>query len=98
MATLNSTSEQFSKKILTEFKKMLKPNGVAVVVIGEVAKSKTTRIWRETKGKATATDRIIILSDVNPFENNQRLSGKSVMQYDQIKGSTKHFMGDLIDV
>jgi site-specific DNA-methyltransferase (adenine-specific) len=45
-----------------------------------------------------ATDRIIILSDVNPFENNQRLSGKSVLQYDQIKGSTKHFMGDLIDV
>jgi len=98
MATLNSASEQFSKKILTEFKKMLKPNGVAVFVSGEVAKSKTTRIWRETKGKATATERIVILSVENPFENNQRLSGKSVLQYDQIKGSTKHFMGDLIDV
>ena len=54
-----------------------------------------TRIWRETKGKATATERIVILSVENPFENNQRLSGKSVLQYDQIKGSTKHFMRDL---
>ncbi len=124
---------QFSKKTLTEFKKMLKPNGVAVFVIGDVAKSKnsviplardfalmvkennlfknvwifsdyiqgvdkTTRIWGETKGKATATDRIVILSDVNPFENNQRLNGKSVLTYDLIKESTKHFMGDLIEV
>lgn len=123
----------FSKKTLTEFKKMLKPNGVAVFVIGDVAKSKssviplardfaimvkenklfknvwifsdyiqgadkTTRIWGETKGKATATDRIVILSDINPFENNQRLNGKSVLQYDLIKESTKHFMGNLIDV
>jgi len=94
---LNSASKQFSKKILTEFKKMLKPN-VVVFVSGEVAKSKPTRIWRETKGKATATERIVILSVENPFENNQRLSGKSVLQYDQIKGSTKHFMRDLIDV
>lgn len=52
----------------------------------------------ETKGKATATDRIVILSDVNPFENNQRLNGKSVLTYDLIKESTKHFMGDLIEV
>ena len=124
---------QFSKKTLTEFKKMLKPNGVAVFVIGDVAKSKnsviplardfalmvkenklfknvwifsdyiqgvdkTTRIWGETKGKATATDRIVILSDANPFDNNQRLNGKSVLTYDLIKESTKHFMGDLIDV
>ncbi len=59
---------------------------------------KTTRIWEETKGKATATDRIVILSDVNPFENNQRLNGKSVLTYDLIKESTKHFMGDLIEV
>lgn len=118
---------QFSRKALTEFKKMLKPNGVAVFVIGDVAKSKnsiiplardfalmikenklfknvwifsdyiqgavkTTRIWGETKGKATTTDRIVILSDVNPFENNQRLNGKSVLHYDLIKESTKHFM------
>ncbi len=123
---------QFSKKTLSEFKKMLQPNGVAVFVIGDVAKSKnnviplardfalmvkenklfknvwifsdyiqgvdkTTRIWGETKGKATATDRIVILSDVNPFANNQRLNGKSVLTYDLIKESTKHFMGDLLE-
>lgn len=121
---------QFSKKTLIEFKKILKPDGVAVFVIGDVAKSKnsviplardfafmvkenklfknvwifsdyiqgvekTTRIWGETKGKATATDRIVILSDVNPLESNQRLNGKSVLTYEMIQESTKHFMGDL---
>ncbi len=123
---------KFSKKTLVEFKKMLKPNGVAVFVIGDVAKSKnsviplarefammvrennlfknvwifsdyiqgvdkTTRIWGETKGKATATDRIVILSDINPFENNERLNGKSVLNYKLIQESTKHFLGDLIE-
>ena len=120
---------QFSKKTLIEFKKMLKTNGVAVFVIGDVAKSKnsviplardfammvkeneifknvwifsdyiqgvdkTTRIWGETKGEATATDRIVILSDVNPFKDNKRLNGKSTLTYEMIKESTKHFMGD----
>lgn len=124
---------KFSKDALEEFKKFLKPNGVAVLVIGDVARSKnsviplarefammvkennifnnfwifsdyiqgadkTTRIWGETKGKATATHRTVILSDVNPFENNQRLNGKSVLTYDLIKESTKHFMGDLIEM
>ncbi len=119
---------KFSKKTLTEFKKMLKPNGVAVFVIGDVAKSKnsviplarefammvrennlfrnvwifsdyiqgvdkTTRIWGETKGKATTTDRIVILSDINPFENNNRINGKSVLTYKLIQESTKHFLG-----
>lgn len=122
---------QFSKRTLTELKKMLKPDGVAVFVIGDVAKSKnsviplardfalmvkenklfknvwifsdyiqsadkTTRIWGETKGKATATDRIVILSDINPLETNTRLNGKSVLTYEMILDSTKHFMGDLI--
>ncbi|MDV3856456.1 restriction endonuclease [Elizabethkingia anophelis] len=124
---------KFSKDTLKEFKKFLKPTGVAVLVIGDVAKSKnsliplarefammvkenrifenvwifsdyiqntdkTTRIWGDTKGKATTTDRIVILSDINPFENNDRLNGKSVLTYDLIKESTKHFMGDLIDI
>jgi len=122
---------QFSKQTLTEFKKMLKPNGVAVFVIGDVAKStnsviplardfalmvkenklfknvwifsdyiqgvdKTTRIWGETKGKATTTDRIVILSDINPFIKNNRLNGKSILTYDLIKESTNHFMRDAI--
>lgn len=124
---------QFSKKTLIEFKKMLKPNGVAVFVIGDVAKSKnsviplardfalmvkenklfknvwifsdyiqgadkTTRIWGETKGKATATDRIVILSDINPFVRNNRLNGESVLTYKLIKESTKFFMGNSIRV
>jgi site-specific DNA-methyltransferase (adenine-specific) len=115
---------QFSKKTLIEFKKMMKPSGVAVFVIGDVAKSKnnviplardfalmvkenklfknvwifsdyiqnadkTTRIWGETKGKATATDRIVILSDINPLENNKRLNGKSTLTYEMIKESKK---------
>ncbi len=119
---------KFSKKTLTEFKKMLQPNGVAVFVIGDVAKSKTsviplarefammvkenklfknvwifsdyiqgadktTRIWGETKGKATAIDRIVILSDINPFLNNNRINGKSNFTYKLIQESTKHFLG-----
>ncbi|ARV11724.1 restriction endonuclease [Gilvibacter sp. SZ-19] len=123
---------QFSKKTLFEFKKMLKPDGVAVFVIGDVARSKnsviplardfslmvkenklfknvwvfsdyiegvdkTTRIWGETRGKATATDRIVILSDINPFENNNRINGKSVLTYKLIQESTRHFMGSLIN-
>ena len=35
---------QFSKKTLTEFKKMLKPNGVAVFVIRDVSKPKNSVI------------------------------------------------------
>ena len=54
---------------------------------------KTTRIWGETKGKATATDRIVIVSDINPFENNERLNGESVLTYNAIQESTKHFLG-----
>lgn len=125
---------QFSKKTLIKFKKMLKPDGVAVFVIGDVAKSKnsviplardfammvkenklfknvwifsdyiqgvdkTTRIWGETKGKATATatDRIVILSDINPFKNNNRINGKSNFTYKLIQESTKHFLGDSVE-
>jgi len=122
----------FSKETLLEFKKFLKPDGVAVFVIGDVAKSKdsviplarefammvkenkifkniwvfsdyiqsvdkTTRIWGETKGKATAIDRIVIVSDVNPFVGNNRLNGSSTLTHELIKESTKHFMGDLME-
>lgn len=119
---------KFSKQALLECKKMLKPDGVAVFVIGDVAKSKssviplarefammikengifentwifsdyiegvdkTTRIWGDTKGKATATDRIVILSDINPFVGNERLNGESELTYELIMESTKHFLG-----
>jgi len=118
----------FSKQTIVEFKKFLKPDGVAVLVIGDVAKSKnsviplarefasmirenkifkhiwvfsdyiegvdkTTRIWGDTKGKATAIDRIVILSDVNPFKDNNRLNGESILTYESIQNSTKHFLG-----
>ncbi|RDK82766.1 DNA methyltransferase [Marinirhabdus gelatinilytica] len=119
---------KFAKETAFQFKEMLKPNGVAVFVIGDVARSstsviplarefammikennlfkntwvfsdyiqgvdKTTRIWGETKGKATATDRIVIVSDINPFENNERLNGENILTYEAIQESTKHFLG-----
>ena len=119
---------KFSKETVTEIKKLLKPQGVAVFVIGDVAKSKssviplareftsmvkenrifeniwvysdhiqefekTTRIWGSTKGKATAIDRIVILSDSNPFVNNNRLNGSAFITHELITESTKHFLG-----
>lgn len=35
---------------------------------------KTTRIWKETKGRATSIDRIVILSDETPRFKHQRLA------------------------
>ncbi len=35
---------------------------------------KTTRIWKETKGKATAVDRIVILSNSVPSLNHAQLA------------------------
>ena len=56
--------------------------------------SKTTKIWGNgKKGKATTIDRIVILSDINPFEGNSRLNGKSEITYSAIQESTKHFLG-----
>ncbi len=121
---------KFAQDTLIEFKKFLKPEGVGVFVIGDVAKSKnsmiplarefatmvreknifknvyvfsdyiqgvdkTTRIWGDTKGKATTVDRIVILSDINPFEKNYRLNEESSLSYDLIMESTKQFLGDL---
>lgn len=34
---------------------------------------KTTRIWKETKGKATEVDRIVVLSDSAPSFEHERL-------------------------
>lgn len=98
----------FMEKSLLSLMPLMRPNGTAVFIIGDVAKSnsivalarefchmvqekgffkniwyisdsvgeldKTTRIWGETKGKATAIDRIVVLSNINPFEDNTRLS------------------------
>lgn len=95
----------FMEKSLISVKAMLRENGTAVFIIGDVAKAnsvialarefchmvqekgyfrniwylsdslgeldKTTRIWGDTKGKATAIDRIVVLSNANPFLNNR---------------------------
>lgn len=118
----------FSKAFVVEIKKFLKKDGVAVFVIGDVAKSKTsviplarefclmvkennffenvwcfsdtitdtdktTRIWGDTKGSATATDRIVILSDINPFEKFANNGDVESLDFKFVNKSTKFFIG-----
>ncbi|MCG7281998.1 site-specific DNA-methyltransferase [Chryseobacterium taklimakanense] len=118
----------FSKVVIVELKKFLKKDGVAVFVIGDVAKSKTsviplarefalmireeklfknvwcindaisdtdktTRIWADSKGKATATDRVIFLSDINPFEKFANNDEVNRLDFDFVEASTKYFIG-----
>ncbi len=63
---------------------------------------KTTRIWKETKGKATEVDRIVVLSDSAPSFNHERLEedlhgvGSSESSYsrfdsDQLQTHAKDF-------
>lgn len=54
---------------------------------------KTTRIWGDTKGGATATDRIVILSDVNPFQNNQSKQNIEVLDINLVEEMTKMYIG-----
>lgn len=96
-----SGSIEFFEAALHEMESMLAKDGVIVLVIGDVARSKnsvlspardlmrrlfakdrfeyigcisdylevdgkTTRIWKDTKGKATAIDRVVILSHKRP--------------------------------
>ena len=119
---------QFSKDIAEQLKIFLKKDGVAVFVIGDVAKSrtsviplarefarmvrekgifkyvwcindaisdtdKTTRIWADTKGKATATDRVVFLSDINPFEKYADNDEVEKLNFKFIEKSTKYFIG-----
>lgn len=90
----------FIEAVIGQLKTLLTPDGVLVLVVGDVANTKThinlarhliqrlrhdkvfsyigvfddyighdiktTRIWKDTKGKATATDRIIVLSNQKP--------------------------------
>lgn len=118
----------FSKDVITQLKTFLEPDGIAVFVIGDVAKSKnsviplarefslmikelnifkniwcindviadtdkTTRIWAHTKGKATTTDRIVILSDINPFSKFK--GSKSIQEeldFSLVEENTKSFL------
>lgn len=117
----------FSGKVVRELKSMLKKDGVAVFVIGDVAKSKTsvvplarefcsmvkeanlfkniwcisdvidsadktTRIWGESKGSATAIDRVVILSDINPFEKFKTDGSYDTLDFDFVMKSTKSFI------
>lgn len=119
---------KFSKEIIIELKSFLKKDGVAVFVIGDVAKSrtsviplarefarmvreqkifknvwcindaisdtdKTTRIWASTKGNATATDRIVFLSDINPFKKFEDNVEVKKLNLRLVEKSTKYFIG-----
>lgn len=119
---------KFSKETIIELKSFLKKDGVAVFVIGDVAKSrtsviplarefarmvreqkifknvwcindaisdtdKTTRIWADTKGNATATDRIVFLSDGNPFEKFADTEEVVKLNYRFVVKSTRYFIG-----
>ncbi len=119
---------QFSKEVASQLKTFLKKDGVAVFIIGDVAKSKTsviplarefarmireqnifknvwcindaisdtdktTRIWGDNKGKATATDRVIFLSDINPFEKYADNDDVEKLNFKFIEESTKYFIG-----
>lgn len=98
----------FTGATVRAMREMLRPDGVAVLVIGDVAKSsrsviplarefirrllhentfayvgclsdhiqtdvKTTRIWKDTKGQATAVDRVVILANRSPEFRTERL-------------------------
>lgn len=119
---------KFSKSVVMQLKTFLKKDGVAVFIIGDVAKSKTsviplarefarmvretkifkhvwcindaisdtdktTRIWADTKGKATATDRVVFLSDINPFEKFQEIADIEKLNFKFVEKSTKYFIG-----
>jgi hypothetical protein len=55
---------------------------------------KTTRIWGESKGSATAIDRIVILSDINPFEKFKTDGSFETLDYDFVLESTKYFISN----
>lgn len=118
----------FAKAFIQQLKVFLKKEGIAVFVIGDVAKSKTsvvplarefclmvkenkyfknvwcftdtitdadktTKIWGDTKGTATARDRIVILSDIDPFEKFKDNKSIEKLNFKQIEKSTKYFIG-----
>lgn len=121
----------FARIFLNQIKTFLADDGVAVFVIGDVAKSKTsviplarefslmvnetslfeniwcindtitdadktTRIWGETKGSATATDRVIVLSNINPFKKFEHTAAVETLNYDFVEESTRFFVGERV--
>lgn len=80
-----------------EFCLMIKENNLFqnVWCINDVIidSDKTTRIWGTTKGSATATDRIVILSNSNPFKKFENKQNIEIMNYEFIEEMTKDFIG-----
>lgn len=54
---------------------------------------KTTRIWGDKKGIATTTDRIVILSDINPFEKFEKKNEIDKLDFESVKEISKYFVG-----
>ena len=54
---------------------------------------KTTRIWADSKGNATKTDRVVFLSDINPFEKFADNDDVEKLDFKFIVKSTKYFIG-----
>jgi len=54
---------------------------------------KTTRIWADSKGNATSTDRVVFLSDINPFEKFADTADVEKLNFKFIEKSTKYFIG-----
>lgn len=120
---------QFSNIVVKQTKQFLTNEGIAIFVIGDVAKSKssvislarefclmvkenklfknvwcfsdaigntdkTTRIWGDTKGSATTTDRIVILSDINPFIKFKHVIDVQPLEFSFIEESTHAFLAN----
>lgn len=120
---------KFSKAVAMQLKTFLKKDGVAVFIIGDVAKSKTsvvplarefarmvrennifknvwcindviidtdktTRIWADTKGNATTTDRVVFLSDINPFEKFEGITEVEKLDFRFVVESTDYIIGN----
>jgi hypothetical protein len=52
-----------------------------------------TSTFFNDKGSATANDRIVILSDINPFEKFSRKKDIELLNFKFIEKSTKKFIG-----
>lgn len=51
----------------------------------------------DTKGAATATDRIIILSDINPFEKFSHQTTVETLDFNFVQSMTDFFLGSSND-
>ncbi len=126
-----AASLEFLESSVSQIKAMLRPTGVAVMVIGDVAsktsvislgrelirrmnsrgtfryigcvsdhlntEGKTTRIWRDTRGNATAVERILVLSDTAPAFNVEALSAYGLMGPAEAKTWSGYFDASVLE-